>query len=142
MGDGGLISVNRSSPALESMSAWDLPLGDGVCPDLIPPGGGERDEYPDVPIMGLTGTGLPRGSTAGGLGVGSGGGAAATLRPPWRIACLLFWNLRKQFTNQKSQMRCRQGHVPTKFGHFELTCPRPSPKARVLVWTGTPCDYR
>jgi len=88
------------------MSGWVLPLGgDGVCPDLIPTGGGEREEYegPDVSTKGLTRTGLPRYPATGGVGVGSGGpDEAATLRPPWRAACLLFWNLRKRVTVQKS----------------------------------------
>jgi hypothetical protein len=42
----------------------------------------------------------------GGVGVGTGGGAGPALetgvvaglvvRPPWRIACLLFWNLKER----------------------------------------------
>ena len=33
------------------MSAWVLPLGgDGICPDLIPTGGGEREEYKDLGV--------------------------------------------------------------------------------------------
>ena len=53
--------------------------------------------------MGLTRTGLPLYPATGGVGVGSGGPdeVAATLRPPWRAACLLFWNLRKRFMVQK-----------------------------------------
>jgi hypothetical protein len=142
VGDYGLISATGSRPAPGSISGWVLPLGGlGVCPDLITAGGGEREEYLDVPTVGLTG-GLPRYPAAGGVGVRSGGGEAATLCPPWRAACLLFWNLRKRFTIQKSQIRCRQGRVLTKFGHFEVTCPSPSPIARVLLWTGTQCDYR
>jgi len=90
------------------MSAWVLPLGgDGVCPDLLPAGGGERGEYegPGVSTMGLKRAGLSRRYPgAGGVGVGSGAPdePTATLRPPWRAACLLFWNLRKRFTIQKS----------------------------------------
>jgi len=88
------------------MSGWVLPLGgDGVCECLIPAGGGEREEYEGpVPTKGLARTGLSRYPATGGVGVGSGGPdeAAATLRPPWRAACLLFWNLRKRVTVQKS----------------------------------------
>ena len=82
--------------------------GDGVCQDLIPlaAGGGEREEYdgPDVSTMERTRTGLPRYPATGGVSVGSGGpdGAAVTLSPSWRAACLLFWNLGKRFTVQKS----------------------------------------
>jgi hypothetical protein len=67
------------------MSGWVLPLGgDGVCPDLIPAGGGEREECPDVSTKGLTSIGLFRYPETGGVGVGSGGmdEPAATLRPP------------------------------------------------------------
>ena len=41
-------------------SALDLPLGgEGVCPDLIMTGSGERERYDDSPI-GFTMEGLPR----------------------------------------------------------------------------------
>ena len=47
------------------ISAWGLPLGgDGVCPDLIIAGGGEREEYHMLgtygSTTGLTRIGLPR----------------------------------------------------------------------------------
>jgi hypothetical protein len=81
-----------------------LPLGgDGVRPDLIMFGGGEREEYvgPDVSTTGLTGIGLPRYPT-GGVGVGAGIETATgldeeleVLRPLWRACCLWFWNLKE-----------------------------------------------
>jgi hypothetical protein len=53
------------------MSARDLPLGgEGVCPDLIMAGSGERERCDDSPI-GLMGVGLPRGCiTIGGVSSG------------------------------------------------------------------------
>ncbi len=88
------------------MSARLLPLGgEGVCP-VRTIGGGEREEYgaPDCCIMGLMTAGLPRYPATGGVGVGTGAGPGLDIglepdvvaRPPWRIACLLFWNLRER----------------------------------------------
>ena len=94
-----------------------LPLGEGVCPvrTIV---GGEREGYgcPDCCPMavGLMTAGLaPRYPTTGGVGVGTGAGPGldaelvpdVVARPPWRIACLLFWNLRR---DQRKLLGCRQ----------------------------------
>ena len=80
--------------------------GEGVCPVRIR--GGEREVYggPDCcTIIGLMTAGLaPRYPPTGGVGVGTGAGPGLDVglvpdvvaRPPWRIACLLFWNLKEQ----------------------------------------------
>ena len=90
------------------MSARLLPPpgGDGVCP-VLAGGGGEREVYGGIPdcccTMRFVIAELGRYPAADGVGVGTGTGpeltgvvAGLVARPPWRIACLLFWNLKEQ----------------------------------------------
>ena len=83
------------------------PGGEGVCP-VLAGGGGEREVYGGIPgcccTMRLVIAGLgPRWLAADGVGVGTDTGPGLTgvvaglvARPPWRIACLLFWNLKER----------------------------------------------
>jgi hypothetical protein len=136
------------------MSARLLPLpvgGEGVCPVRI--GGGEREVYaipPGCCTMRLETAGLgPRYPVTGGVGVGTGAGpgldtglvVGLVVRPPWRIACLLFWNLREfngiRDNNQGVDKRDR----PTKFAHSAQTYPTALLGLHALPWMGMRYDY-